>query len=80
MREEGERESDPQVELAYKRDRELAAKATAISKLKVAVSGWALLIAGIVYAFQFESPIGFLVAAVGGGVLAIKEAKSFLGR
>lgn len=77
---QGERKEDSEVELGYQMARKDAEKVTKRALIKKSVCGWALLGGGIVYAFQFESPIGFLVAAIGGGVLAVKDAKSFLGK
>ena len=74
------RYEDTEKEQAFELARKDQAKVAKWASVKKLGCGLALVVGGIVYAFQFEAPIGFLVAAVGGGILAVKDVKSFLGK
>jgi hypothetical protein len=51
-----------------------------VAALRRGVGGWVLMCGGLVYAFQFQSATGWVVCAVGAGILSIKDAKTLLGK
>lgn len=75
---------DPAEEALYQQKREeaeaLKKKAKALKAARRQISGWLLMLGGVIYAFYFESPIGWAVSALGGGILSVKDAKAFLGK